>query len=237
MKGIVSVEVEINSSRSNPRLSEILMSGPRLARSSCSLHSPLSLRLMAITVVGLLLIATQRNEERYVRISAFVGSFVLSHLSELALTEKTRHSHANQAIISSSSTMSATAKVAVEPGVLPVENVKLDKRDVIATHPLDPLTPDEVRLSLPPSILCVTIKSARLSDFLPHPTTGSDKGYFVCHSNPCRRASSRDQGRQVCQLQHDRASEARRSRRSWHPARNREAGGEADEEATAACRS
>ncbi|KAG8870850.1 hypothetical protein FRB97_009307 [Tulasnella sp. 331] len=41
--------------------------------------------------------------------------------------------------------MSTTVKIPVESGILPVENVKLDKRDVTVTHPLDPLTPDELK--------------------------------------------------------------------------------------------
>ncbi|KAG9039037.1 hypothetical protein FRB95_012748 [Tulasnella sp. JGI-2019a] len=40
--------------------------------------------------------------------------------------------------------MSTTPQVPVEPSILPVEEVTLDKRDVQVTHPLDPLTPSEI---------------------------------------------------------------------------------------------
>lgn len=41
--------------------------------------------------------------------------------------------------------MSSETKVPVKPSSLPAEKVVIDAQDAIPTHPLDSLTPDEVR--------------------------------------------------------------------------------------------
>lgn len=109
--------------------------------------------------------------------------------------------------------MSSPATVPVANGALPVESVKeITKADLVPTHPLDSLTPEEVGKTFWHGR--VNPSSVTFFHLL-----GLDPPSLLCPSSPCGRASQGDQGGKVRQHRDHRPSQTRRARLPGHPQR------------------